>query len=403
MNKNHTLTPPNFHPRFWVFFVMALSILRGFRFPGGWATTQFLVNYDIGMVRRGLWGEVLSSLFGLYAYKYQLIYAVILINYCACIALLVYFSRKLLEKSACYAAPLVVFFSSPAFVAFNDSMGYYDQVGFLFTLLFLRVFDALSRRAYGALYVVMLAVLAVTHEGQVLLWGGVLSLALWLKMGGWQSTPADVARTAGFMLLAVAVLWGINASFVDFTAEQTVELNAMAGQLANFPPRADYFGFLIGGTTRTRENIIDFWTYDSSWDFLLVSALLHLPACCYFVYIIMLQSGRNPLKLCATLAFSLTPLLMYFFGFDLNRWNSYLVIALFLNGIICVQLLQPAEPQAYLVNHKAIMAALFISILSMNSHNYFFDGYGPKYYPYDSNIWYMRNVMNGTAPFPPLP
>ena len=59
----------------WVIAVMALltnSLIRGMRAPNMWACTQMLLNYDLGLVRRGLQGAILSTLNvpNLYSYDF---------------------------------------------------------------------------------------------------------------------------------------------------------------------------------------------------------------------------------------------------------------------------------------------------------------------------------------------
>ena len=60
--------------KFWylvALVTMAISILRGIRFPNMWSYSHFLFNYDFGFVKRSLLGAIISQFDSAYLRSYE--------------------------------------------------------------------------------------------------------------------------------------------------------------------------------------------------------------------------------------------------------------------------------------------------------------------------------------------
>jgi hypothetical protein len=100
----------------------------------------------------------------------------------------------------------------------------------------------------------------------------------------------------------------------------------------------------------------------------------------------------------------LCPFLLYIVAFDYNRWNSFVLINLFL-GILIIREFDLFEPDKKEVTVKPRFLMVFIMVLSINfvSRNYFFDGYTVKLFPFTDHFKYVAGVLKGVKDFPEIP
>ncbi|MDE3016349.1 MAG: hypothetical protein KGI29_05430 [Pseudomonadota bacterium] len=403
LHRVFTHEKADFGCRFLVIFTVGLSILRGIRFPSKWASTQYLLTYDVGFVRRGFIGALLKLVFGNVIYQYDFIQSVILINYILCIAAFIGFSLFLLRKSNEFLIPLLVFFSSPAFVFFNDVLGYFDQIGFLISSMYIIGYRYLSRLSYSILYLVIISVLFLTHEGQVILWGGILSYMLFLKMGGWNFRLQEWFYLAYVLLITVLTLYVIDLSFLNVTADQMNYIRNEIHRLSNFQIREDYLNWMVGGSERTRPAMRAYWQSKDAWAFLAKSSAIHLPVFLYFMCA-MRYYARSRIRTIGAyilpVALALLPLALHFFGFDTNRWNAYCVISIFMLTIVCMQVAAKTGDRSVVFRKGSVLLGICVIMLNMNSSNYFFDGYQQSFFPYENHIMFWDDVFSGREQFP---
>ena len=123
-----------------------ISLAKGLRAPSRWAATQALVNYDHGLVKRGLFGATLGHWLHLERYgRFSLAsYALLAIFF----ALLVWFTvRSGILADLGSGEVVAVFFSSFAVTYIATLVGYLDICLGVLTLLALLVRDPRARFA----------------------------------------------------------------------------------------------------------------------------------------------------------------------------------------------------------------------------------------------------------------
>ena len=186
-----------------VLFLM--SIYRGIQFPMYWGATHYFLSYDLGFIKRGLIGSMISALNSplLYGYSFFLLCSVtIFLLNCLLLFSLVRELIKTNNRLVTYCT--VIYCSSYAIVVFAFCIGFFDHILLLFTLCIIKIRHATLR--YWVFFALSPVILFI-HEAAFLLFFPVILLTFWLD---YLKTPAKKT----IILLLVAGL--MNALIVFF-------------------------------------------------------------------------------------------------------------------------------------------------------------------------------------------
>jgi hypothetical protein len=164
---------------------IAATVARALRPPNGYATAHWLLNYDLGFVRRGLPGAVLSLLTGGNVTPAAITVAAFVLLGALALLTLVVCDRALSRSGGDPALPLVLtaFLTSPFWVMNAHLAGYYDTLAYAAQIAALLLLRSGRPRA-GAL---LLGLTVLAHEN-VLVTGFPLLLLAW--QGGWNRDRA---------------------------------------------------------------------------------------------------------------------------------------------------------------------------------------------------------------------
>ncbi len=370
-----------------------------------WSVTQYLITYDHGFTKRGLWGSLLKVFFGDTIYKLEFLHGFILIIYVLHIASLVGLALFLLRRSNSFFIPLLVFFSSPAFVLINHIIGYPEYISLVFFTLYIIGFRYLPKLIYSICYIFIFAILFLTNESQVIIWGGIFSYVLFLKLVGYSLTRKNLIHFISTLSITFIILYIINSSYQHDTDAKISLIRDNLHKLTNFQIREAYLDWLVGDSKRTLSRMKEFWEKEHIQAFALKSFIIHLPAFLYFSYYIIFSTNPkiNAIRTYISVVLSISPLLMYYFGYDLNRWNTYCVVLIFLFTTVCTQVVANNN-EKILIRENSIPFGIFVIILNMNSNNYFFDEYWQNLFPYENHFsfWYDVFFGNQKLPYHPI-
>lgn len=125
---------------FVIFAILFLSILRGIRVPNIWSYSHFLFNYDLGFIKRGLIGEIISQFNNPYLLSYEFFFIFSIAILFIVIVLISLLLKDLINShNPIFIGCSVVFSSSLAVVFLSHSVGYFDHIGLLVALITLKI------------------------------------------------------------------------------------------------------------------------------------------------------------------------------------------------------------------------------------------------------------------------
>ncbi len=161
----------------WTFGV---TIMRGIRFPNGFAMAHWVIDYRFGLVKRGLVGSIFSlttRIMHIHPTE-QLINILSIIVFTVYCLVLIALGLRIIHRagwSTVVILTVLVFFSSPFIVMSAKLIGYFDNM--FIVLLVISVILLLKGRIWSAAWVQVISVLV--HESSLLVGFPIFCLA-WL-------------------------------------------------------------------------------------------------------------------------------------------------------------------------------------------------------------------------------
>ena len=384
---------------FVVFTILGLSILRGIRFPNIWSYSHFLFNYEFGLVKRGLIGEIIKHFNSPWLSSYDFFVIVSALILIANIVLLSLLIRDLLNsKNWVLIGCSVMFVSSLAVVFLSHSIGYFDHIGLLITLVTIKI-NSFSKKVLFLLPSLTFALLV--HEAIAIIFFPVIFMSLLFDM------QAENKRHQFTWLILLSTLVVIFTWFVSNSTIKKSEAREMYSNLqtkTGYALRKDAFNVLH---RRGKDNLIimnKIWFQAKRLHQLIESLLVILPVLLTFMYltIYMLKKSNTKIYLVilAILA-SLSPQLLHVFGWDMHRWNTLTITTSFLIWYVVYR----SRNRLLLTELPNGIYPIFILITFLNgiSTIELFDNYSVKSFPFTEHQAYIVNVITGNESFPYLP
>lgn len=385
------------YKRFTVFAILFFSILRGIRFPNMWSYSIFLFNYDFGLIKRGLIGEIIYQLNNPYLMSYEFFVVFSIVIFSINIILLSMVINDFINtQNSIFIGCSAVFASSFSIVFLSHTVGYFDHIGLLISLITLKINGFYKKLLFSSLFI-PLAVLI--HEAIFIIFFPVIFMSLLfsiepeeqtkkiLMLGGWTVT----------LLILVVVI-------ANFTLQQS-EAHEMYIRLqaeVAHPLREDAFDVLVRDLN-DNFNIMKNLQTNNYFIRLSKSFLITAPTFLVFIYFTSLtlkQAGAKFYFIVLAILASLSPLVMHLWGWDIYRWNTLTgtVSFLMLSVAYTTNKNKPIETPNY-------MFLIVISVIILNGMSSIplFDNYYVKQFPFLEHWQYLIDLIGGKATFPYVP
>lgn len=390
---------PKFEPFLIVIVGLFLnSILRGLRAPGRWVSTTLLFNYDFGFSRRGLLGAAIASIHNSYLYSYNFSFWFSFVIF----AVEVFFLGSLLIQLGAirtYQSRLgaLVFSSSLGVVWLTHSVGYFDHIGLLATLLILRAQKFWIRASLAA---VLFPLCLLIHEVNFVLFFPVLCLIVFLDCS------CGANRSRWFFLGGLVIM--ITCILLILTTTSITEREAL-GMYHTLQAKSDYLlrkdAFLsIASTSEHFSLVSDLWRDEGFQHYVISSAIVTLPTAIYFFRAsvrLLRSAGQGPMVFGMAGAASFSPLSLLFVGGDSTRWCALAGVTSFV--VLAVVTVKFRGVATHKASQNAFLIGVVLVALNLGSSIPLFDGYVVQSFPYEQHIDYVRRLILGKESFPPKP
>jgi hypothetical protein len=392
----------------WVLALSAIFIfynyLRGVRAPNLWAATQMLWNYEFGVIRRALIGDILRRLnidaFYTYANFFYFSHVILLLQ----LLLIFYWFKYCLRYISNGGIYLSHWFASLAIVVHIHFVGYLDNI-----LIFIMVGVALLP-FYPALMLALCIIGTLCHElflfvgVPLLLFRGIL-LAL-SKTCSKRMRMVYLATASSTFLICTAITYHLTFGyFIVFNNETAIALEKSIAERTNFPLRKDNIGILHKKNSDVVNYATEFLLKDGKKP-AIDSAVAMLPSilfnCLLFGFLLSkteLYHSRWPVLLCYILACA-SPLLLFPLAWDYLRWFSHMGILSFL--LILTWISNTKEKVAI---QSPVLTVCFValSLYTLTTHILLFNGYESARFPFFEHWVYLDRVWSGFEVFPRIP
>ncbi|HEV7255863.1 MAG TPA: hypothetical protein VGN97_22540 [Mesorhizobium sp.] len=314
----------------WAAAALCLAIFnvaKGVRPPSNWAATQAQIDYSLGVIKRGLFGQI-GRWLGLEIGRYEVFVGVSaggLLAFLAALATFCWRFRVFGDRTSSLLA--LAFSASFAMACFAHLVGYFDLLLGAMALAVLCLPP--GARPFAALLGGCLGVLV--HEMYLFVF---LPLTLLPVALAAIERAASLRRAVGRLML-VALLAVPALSIVLALAlrppldpQQALHLQEFVASRTDFPVRPDFFLVFERSSQANLEIMAGLF---SERDFLMrqvSTAFEILPLVALFAWAAWLRlssvapAWRRTLAACLTAGAGLSPLIMHGLGWDVLRWNA---------------------------------------------------------------------------------
>jgi hypothetical protein len=331
-------------PRFWRWLTLGVGLLafgKGIRLPNAWSYTQAQMDYSVGFMRRGLFGEVLGHALQLNRYtNFAIVSTLLLLLLYGALALLAHRSR--LAARTPPGELLAVYASSYSVTYLAHLNGYMDSPLALLCVapLFVR---STGWRLAAAAVCATLGILV--HEQFIFCYLPVLVISVLLGAEGSKSVGERRLAWAGAALLLLLGLGmtGLLGRYASITVAQEQQLSRSAAARADQPISADVFDVLPRTTHENFEIMKTVWVRPTFIPAQVESLLLFGPTAGVlvwgtFVVLRRWRPGASRWVYAAVVVGTLAPLSLNLVGWDKNRWNEMMALnALLLLLVVCMR------------------------------------------------------------------
>ncbi|HEV2645491.1 MAG TPA: hypothetical protein VGU46_03910 [Acidobacteriaceae bacterium] len=381
--------------RFWKWTALGLATIafaKGMRQPNLWSYTQAQLNYDVGFMRRGLFGWLLGRPLALNHYaNFAVLSTVLLLVLYGVLLLLTRTSR--LGDLAPPGKLLAVYASSYSVTYFANLNGYLDIPLALLCLgpLFIR---RTGLRLMAGLAATIVGILI--HEEFFFAFVPLLAVSVAFGATTAQTPTLKRRACAGAILLAalgIALTWymGRHASISE---EQTQQLATLAARTTDRPLHDGVFGVLPRTPKQNLQIMESVWKRPTFIPAQVESFLLFGPTAALLSWatLLMLREWR-PQRYrwlyAGTLLATLAPLSLNLVGWDKNRWNQLVCFNAFLMLLFVSRMLAGRPIRLPL---KMRRLCLLVMLLNMATGNGLMDDVHIRPFPF------MRNPNKPSAP-----
>jgi len=397
-NRRKIVEPVN--ARTWsliVILMIFLSSLRGIRYPGAWAYSHYLFNYNYGFVKRSLIGEIVGLVGNIFFLSYNFFFffsiGIFILN-----AILIFRLSKdfIASSDTALLSCAIVFSSSMALVFLSHSVGYGDNIELLLTLLSLCI-----RSFYRKLCFLSLAmpVLLLVHEATLVVFFPVIFMSLVFC--------TDFCKKQILLLVlfsALTLVISLVASSATLSELAAGGMYLELRQKVGLPLRTDAFETLHRNNGDNLQIMRESWSDYKRYVSLILSLSVTAPTFLFITYTSIQILRRNQVKIyLMVLSFlaSLSPLVMHIFAWDIGRWNTLSITTSYLMLYIIHSSKRRGTPIGLRrKNYPAIVALVFLNGMSSVT---LFDDHHVNNLPFIQHFEFLFDVIKGIEKFPSYP
>lgn len=234
-------------------FSFLLALINHLLPPKAFPATQLLFDYEFGLARRGLAGEILSALTGDSISVSEIHTAAAAITLIGALTLAAFMSRRMAPGKTTYLI-LIVLFNSFAFASFVGNSGYLD--GLLVAVAVAALMSDGKTPAGLALRMLLCGLGVLIHENMLPYFTVLIGFELYLS----RREHPNAKLFAGLPVVAGVGVVAVLAIFAEFSPQQAVDYAVYLQTKAGFgidPTAADVAGRSIGvGGFRSHRNTV---------------------------------------------------------------------------------------------------------------------------------------------------
>lgn len=342
-----------------VIAIFALAILQNLLPPNGFSGTVLIFDYEFGLMRRGLIGELANFYWGVQASPYEVLTVSVLMSLFGLLCLLgLVIARLFHTQTALFLALLLV--SSFAFKAIVGFTGYMDMILIGFVCLAAlsdpnRIFGILIRAL--AIFVGMFC-----HEVMLAYFAVFLCVDLWLRRGYRITLPeislASTPLLAGISAFAALSIFGIN------TAENSPMIVEYINQKSDFTADGEATN-VIGRSIRDNLALMAEKRLETGYRSWVVLDGVPLAIMMFWILWVNLRlmSGRfNGLVQLVVVAAILAPQSLNLIAFDVVRFGAISILV----GFLTLMTLIKSDGEAELRLRQILTLPVFIVVMMLN-------------------------------------
>lgn len=374
--------------RFWGWMALGLGAIafgKGMHLPGPWPYTQAQLDYRVGFMRRGLFGEVLGRPLGLNHYAHFAVVSTVLLLGLYGFLILLARSSKVMQRTP--PGELLAVYASSYSVSYLAHLnGYFDIP---LALLCVGVLFVRSTGLRLAAAVVATVVGVLIHEQ--FFFAFVPLLAVSIAFGAATGKTDGQRRLAwtGAVLLAMmaaGLTWYLGRH-ASISATQTAQLAQSVAGAADHPLKDDVFDVLPRTPKENLEIMKTVWARPTFLPAQVESLLMFGPTAVVLLWatFLMLRQwmpGSCRWLYAGVLLATLAPLSLHLMGWDKNRWNEILALNAFLM-LLLVSRLMGSEPVE--LPRRLRQACLAVMLLNMATGGGLMDGLHIRPFPFMRN------------------
>jgi hypothetical protein len=381
-----------------------IAFLKGIRIPNLWSATQAMVNYDHGVVKRGLFGATFGHWFHLERYvRFTVISCVLLLLFVGMLIWLTAHSGIFTRVGL--GVPVVVFASSYAVTYLASLIGYFD-----IPLGILAVATLLIRNTWlrFAVAVPVCVVALLIHELFFFVFLPVILFSFILD----GTLTSDRRRRIQMWVMCALLVCVSGAVTVRMAQEKLITRTEAKALLiedmarADFPVKRDFYSLLTRSSKDNLRAMKDVYI-NPTWDFYVgVNVVRLLPVAVLLMLPILAISktfpkGRTRTTITvAALVAAFSPLFMHVLGWDNARWNALACLTMFLVLLMLTRSL-PVPYVALSAGYRN--AAILVMAVSMATGGGLLDDQEIKTFPFASPAREMLRMMRHGRWDPPPP
>jgi hypothetical protein len=369
--------------------LLANSVLRGLRLPGYWAATHLLFNYQFGFSKRGLMGSLIAYLHSPFFYSYRFCVLESAVFLAANLVLLAMLIKRLVCAGAHSA--VLVYASSAAIVFLAHTIGYFEQITLLVTLLALRIAGFYARAVFVGVF---FSLTLLIHETGFLLFFPVLCFSFVIDLLE-HPEHRKALTLAGLVLGVTAETLFLGQAHLSHPA--VVAMQQSLQTQADFPLRDDGFVLLERSLADNLRLMSKYWTNPLWLAIQVISSVAILPTTLYLLSRTWrLLEGKRLAQWAAVIA-SLAPMSLHALGMDLHRWNTLATTTSFL--VLAIVTLRIRTPSAATAPSPIALLSWpgVLIMLNLTSAVLLFDDYVVQDFPFHDHLKDVLEILRGHA------
>ncbi len=389
-------------PALLVGTALIVGVLAGLRPPGRWAATHLVFDYELGFIKRGLVGQVLSLLVGgEVEYLEIVISSAVMLS--IWIFLLVYLIVKLGRSDNLIYIVASVYFVSPGFYYPVHMIGCLD----IFSMICVLTCFALPANLSGLLARFLICVVgAFAHEAFIPMFLPVVAFQYYL------AAPPRRRPFSGLELLLASLLVLLSLLLVQHTAPSELEpalRTHLQERAVDFELREDAVAVLFRDSAANLELMRIMWGFPRILPEIAFSLLLVVSTSIFFAFVawraLKDRIAAGPRRVVAGLmlvAVIAGPLSLDLIAWDVWRYAALTQTTAFF-AILAVTLRH--GDLAIEVDRRAglLFCLAFFAVVGASLDPPFFDGYAAVKPPFFPHLDHLYDVLKGRTPFLSVP